>query len=118
MNINSIIFTVISALLGMTIVFIFLGILYLIMVLLSIRPHKFRIKKHLAGKKDKESGKALNIVKIHEKKDMQWLIAALSAYLEVESKTTTPTAIPWKHNSIDRNTARLIINKLQRDDLY
>ena len=117
MDFEAISFTLIIALLGMVIVFLFLGILYLIMILLKIK-----IKNIIKSKEHKKL--VLDKNKLHNRensngnKSIEWLMAALVAYLELESKTVTPTAIPWAPNKSMSNITWIITNRINRNGLY
>ena len=121
MNFESFNFTLISAIMGMGIVFLFLGLLYFLMSLLSIKPKRVLrriLKKNNYKKMEYKNNKISNAKENHEDKTIDWIIAAVSAYLETENQQTTPTAMPWIRDRKNGYNLWVGINKIKGDNIY
>ena len=115
MNQGSLNFTLISAMLGMGIVFLFLGLLYLIMSILKIKLDRLFHKERKINSEEKVTQ---DFEKRRENKTIEWLMAALSAYLEAEQQTETPTAIPWIPKKDTNSIPWITINKIENNGIY
>jgi len=96
MNIESYIYTIFSAIIGMLIVFLFLGFLSLTMAILkAIFKEKNRnIEKRKIVNKD---------IKVSDNKKPEWLIAAISSYFAIEEEELYPySGDTWKASSSEK----------------
>ena len=107
MNTEVYMYSVFTTVLGMTIVFLFLGFLSLLMVLLKSFFHERKTAMEEEATEDEATEKVV------EEKKLDWLIAAVSAYLTAEEEELYPhSAKDWQPIANERFDPWVIGGKL------
>ena len=106
MNIEAYSYTVLSAILGIIIVFAFLGFLCVFMWI---------IKKLFDGKvvsTDKDSSLSIKVSESEAADDIDWISAAIAVYLEKEDFPRS--AIPWQPREDEKSDPWVSVPRVQK----
>ncbi len=108
MNTEVYMYSVFTTILGMSIVFLFLGFLCLLMVFLKSFFHDRKVAREEEVLQEETTSE-----KVVEEKKLDWLIAAVSAYLTAEEEELYPhSAKDWQPIANERFDPWVIGGKL------